>query len=348
MPIRVRLLAWTGMLLGSACQERAVLRGARPSTRVGLREGYYDAHGAAPAPLCETVLRRTRDLEVRRVLLPPRVPADLAWIARAHEPIELTVYRPLPDGPPARPLVVMSPVLGNRMLLMPEFATAFTANGFVAAVVQRKEVDLDPHVAIDQAEGELRLLVLRKRQALDWLLTLPDVDATRVATFGVSAGSMVSAMTAGVDPRFRAHVWVFGGGPMADVMTDTVEDRFRRYGEQVRRAHGWTKADVRDRLRTTIQTDPVRLAANVPREDVLLFLARLDTSVPIRHGWTLYHALGGPELRLLPLGHRGSFLFLPYILSESTRFLRRKFAEPATNGSRAVDGAPPGLSSEPG
>jgi hypothetical protein len=284
------------------------------------------------------VIRRSRDFEVRHVLLPPRVPPDLAWIARAHEPIDITVYRPLPAGPPARPLVLMSPVLGNSMLLMPEFATAFTANGFVAAVVQRKEVDLDPHAAIEQAEGELRLLVLRSRQALDWLLTLPDVDAARVATFGVSAGSMVSAMVAGTDPRFRAHVWVFGGGPMADVMSDTVENRFRRYGEQVRRTHGWSKDDIRERLRTTIETDPVRLAGNVPRDDVLLFLARLDTSVPIRHGWTLYHALGGPELRLLPLGHRGSFLFLPYILGESTRFLRRRLAtvEPASNG--AVNG----------
>ena len=68
---------------------------------------------------------------------------------------------------------------------------------------------------------------------------------------------MVSAMVAGTDPRFRAHVWVFGGGPMADVMTDTVENRFRRYGNQVRRTHGWTKDDIRERLRTTIETDPV-------------------------------------------------------------------------------------------
>src|SRR6186997_3687270 len=144
MAMRVRLLAWTGLLLGTACQERGVLKCARTGCRVGLREGYYDAPGTVPPPLRETVIRRTRDYEVRHVLLPPRVPEDLAWIARAHEPIDITLYRPLPDGPPARPLVLMSPVLGNSMLLMPEFATAFTANGFVAAVVQRKEVDLDP------------------------------------------------------------------------------------------------------------------------------------------------------------------------------------------------------------
>jgi hypothetical protein len=326
MPLPVRLLAWTGVLLGTACRSRPMAHGPRPSARVSIPEGYYDAPGVVPPPLSDRVERRTRGYEVRSVRLPTRVPHDLTGNPHAGDPIEITLYRPLPAGAPPRPLVLMSPVLGSSNLLTPEFATAFTSAGFAAALVQRKEVALDASQAIEQAEAELRLLVLRQRQALDWLVTLPDVDPRRLATFGVSAGSMVSAMTAAVEPRLRAHVWVFGGGPMCEVMLDTVEDRFRRYGDAVRKATGWSKDEIRRRLQGALRTDPVALAPLVRREEVLLFLARLDTSVPIRCGWTLHRALGEPELRLLPLGHRGSFAFLPYIVNETVAFLRKRLA----------------------
>lgn len=323
MPFPIRILAWTGVLLGAACQSRPASRAPRPAGRLAIPPGYYDAPGPVPEPISDTLERRTAKVEIRHVRLPVRLPPDLRHVARAEDPIEITLFQPLPDFPPPRPLVLMSPVLGSSNLLTPEFASAFTGAGFIAAMVERKDVELDPTAAIEQAEAELRLLVLRQRQALDWLVTRPNVDAGRLASFGVSAGSMVSAMTAAVDPRLKAHAWVFGGGPMADVMVDTVEDRFRRYAAKVQAATGWSKEQIRERLRAALRTDPIALAPGVPREHVLLFLAKLDTSVPICCGWNLYHALGEPELRLLPLGHRASFVFLPYIAAETTAFLTR-------------------------
>src|SRR5689334_3172448 len=147
MPLPVRLLAWTGVLLGTACQARPVARGPRPSTRVEIPDGYYDSPGTVPPPLLDRLERRTRDYEVRTVHLPTRVPADLKGNAHAGDPIVITLYRPLPAGAPGRPLVLMSPVLGSSNLLTPEFATAFTSAGFVAAMVERKDVELEPTAA---------------------------------------------------------------------------------------------------------------------------------------------------------------------------------------------------------
>lgn len=296
-----------------------------PRTVVPAPHGAYESPGVVPAPLQMRLDRRTPRLEVHTVTLPMRLPGDLAHVARATDPIEIRLFVPMPLEAGPRPLVLMSPILGNKDLLMGDFADAFARRGWITAVVQRKELAFDPDVALEQAEDEVRLLVLRSRQALDWLLTRPEVDPTRLATAGVSAGGIVSAMVAGADPRFVGHVWILAGGPLADVMCDTSEGRFKRYGIALRERHGWTLEQIRTRLREVLRTDPVRLAQHVPTESVLLMLARSDRSVPTRHGWTLYEALGRPAVRTLPFGHYLSFAFLPYILGETTGFLAQRF-----------------------
>ncbi len=327
MGFGARLLARTAALQGLACSRHAPADPVGPAptpTRTTapppLPQGYYDPPpGPAPSPSV-TPLPATRGCQAARWRLPARPPADLAWIAHADQPIDVTLWRPR-SAPGPHPLVLLSPILESGTALMPQVAAAFTARGFAAALVHRKDVRLDTARPIEQAEAEMRLLVLRGRQALDALIAHAPIDPDRLATFGISAGGMVSALLAGTEPRLRAHAWAFAGGPMADVMIDTVEPRFRGYRLRLERAGGWTREQLRARLRATLLTDPVHLAPRVARDDVLLFLARLDTSVRVRHGYALHAALGRPALRLLPFGHRASFLFLPYVLAESAAFL---------------------------
>lgn len=325
MGLGSHLLAWTAAVEGLACRVRPAASLARPATGQAPPPHYYAVPEATDDVLSDQALGRGRRVEVRRLLLRPGVPEDLRWIAHADQPIEVTLHRPLRAGTGPLPLVLLSPILEHGTLCMPQIASVLARHGLMSALVHRKDVTLNVKAPIEQAEAEMRLLVLRSRQALGTLLRVAAVDPSRLATFGLSAGSMVSAMLAGAEPRFAAHAWAFAGGPMADVMVDTVEPRFRRYMDTLRRAGGWTRTSVRERLRSSLRTDPVGLAAGVRRDDVLLFLAQLDTSVRVRHGWTLYHALGRPALRLLPLGHRASFAFLPYVLLESVRFLHERF-----------------------
>jgi dienelactone hydrolase len=222
----------------------------------------------------------------------------------------------------------MSPILGNDMTLMPEFARGFTRLGYHAAVVKRKEFAFDAETAMQDAEKEFRLLVMRAKQALDWLERQEDVDGSRIATFGVSAGAIISACVAGADRRPKAHVLVLGGGPTADVLLDTTEGRFERYGKAVAELTGQTKDEIRVELRAAIRTDPVALAPRVPREDVLMFVAKQDESVPTQHGITLWNAYGRPEIRWLPWGHYTSFLLFWWMQNEANAFLRAKLGPP--------------------
>jgi dienelactone hydrolase len=265
--------------------------------------------------------------DVREILLPARVPAELADVPRATDPIRVLHYRPRPAGGTPRPLVLLSPVLGNGALLVNELATAVTRKGYHAAMVFRKDLEFHPERSLEDAEAEIRLVVMRSKQVVDWFLTQPDVDGRRLGTLGVSAGAIVNACVAGADPRLRAHVFVLAGGPLADVLVDSRERRFVRYGRAIGASLGWTPDQVRAELRRTIRTDPVLLAPQV-RGDVLLFLARGDTSVPTRHGWTLWEALGRPRVHVLPSGHRTSFALLGWITGRAADFLADRLGPP--------------------
>ena len=321
----VPLLALAFLLAACRTVDRPSRRGVAEVPTRAL-DAYYDAGGVVPAARGEERVFLGEDHEVVRILLPPRVPRELRHLSHSEDDIEILLYRPRRLGSERRPLVVMSPILANRLTLMNEFATAFTRRGFVAAIVIRKEFEFDPATAMDHAEGEFRTYVMQGRQAVDYLVTRPEVDGERLATFGVSAGATISACLAGADPRFRAHVLVLAGGPVADVLADTDEDRFLRYREALHEASGKDGAWFREELRRRLRTDPVRLAAHVDPDDVLLFLARRDTSVPFRHGVTLWEALGRPRLVVLPFGHYTSFLLLPWIAEASAGFLAGRFA----------------------
>lgn len=312
-----------GLLLAalacSGCQALpAAPRARAPSARAAEA---YASPGLPQAPTHDVLVRRTPRAEVRDLLVTPRLPPGLADLPHAGDPIAIRLWLPRGPWPGPRPLVLMSPILANNELVVGDLAEAFARRGWLAAVVQRKDLAFDPDVALERAEHELQLLVLRSRQALDTLLLRPDVDPARVATCGASAGGIVSALVAGADPRPRVHAWLLAGGPLADVLSDTDEGRFQRWGAALRARHGWDREEVRRRLRAALATDPVTLARHVPGDAVLLVLARGDRAVPTRHGLALWEALGRPRLSLLPWGHYLSMAALPWLVPHVTAFL---------------------------
>jgi len=290
---------------------------------------YYDAPGPVPRPTRVERVRRESQSESWRVELPPRVPAELADVPRVHDGIDVRIFLPRPAGPTRRPLVVMLPILSNRMLLMREAARGFVRQGYVVAVVLRKDVEFDVDRSIRQAEKELRIMIMRVRQAIDWLVRQPQIDGERIGVFGMSAGGILGASLMGADPRIDAGVFVFAGGPMADVMVDTVEEKLAKKTERMRRERGWDKERVRRTLRGIIRTDPILLAPRIRREDVLLFIATDDRSVPTRNQRLLWDALGRPAKYELRAGHyTGVALYLPFLMRKAQGFMGRKLGSP--------------------
>lgn len=288
---------------------------------------YYEAGGEVPEAVSEELVQRDPHVVMRKFKVPARVPEELRGHSHAMDDIEIILFSPRPLGGSPRPCVIVSPVLANSMLLVGDFSHSFTRLGYHAAIVVRKDFDVEDDMVIEDAETEFRLLVMRSKQAIDWLEKREEIDGDRLGTFGISAGSVVWACAAGADTRPKAHVLVLAGGPLSDVMIDTTEDRFERYAEEMPGPER-SKEEIRADLRRVLKTDPINLASNVKTEDVFMLLARYDTAVPIRNGLMLWDALGRPRMKMMPLGHYTAFLLIAWIQHQANMFLGAKLGPP--------------------
>lgn len=319
MPVLLLGLALPALL--SACRHLACEAPARPATPAP-DAARYALPGPPGAELSRVRQQVGPTLERWAVRLAPQVPPDLEHLPHARDPIEVLwlTPHPAPHGP--RPVALLFPILANTTLLMCEFGGALVHQGFVVGVVPRKELGFDPQASVERAEDEMRALVLRARQALDWICAQPEADPARVGVLGISAGGVLATCLAAVDPRVQASVIVFAGGPLADVLMETTEDDFVRKRDATLAARGWSPERLRAELAARLRTDPLALAPAVDPAGVLFFLARGDRSVPTARQRALWEALGRPERVELAGGHYGAFaLFFPVILERSRAFL---------------------------
>jgi pimeloyl-ACP methyl ester carboxylesterase len=230
-------------------------------------------------------------------------------VGDSKEPIQLEWFAP--NVPGRSPLILCSPIRGSDTIVVDGCARVFASCGYQAAIVKRARFNFKPAGPLTQVEDSLRDAVIRHREALDWLLEQPGVDADRVGAFGVSYGAIITSVMAAVDPRVKVCVLDLAGGPLAGVMRTSVEHSLRRNWSQSRRCHSLTDKQLYEAMGNVIRTDPVKLAPYLPRDHVLMLIARFDSSVPTRYQVRLWWALGKPRADFVPLGHYTSILMLP-------------------------------------
>lgn len=97
----------------------------------------------------------------------------------------------------------------NRKVILPEFARAFTKQGYVAFVFDYR--------GFGDSEGKRARLIARERDddiinATTFLGLQPEVNAQRIALFGISYGGANVISAGAADPRTKAVVSVIGFG----------------------------------------------------------------------------------------------------------------------------------------
>jgi hypothetical protein len=257
------------------------------------------------------------------------------------ERIRLTWYAPVAPG--LHPLILVSPIRGSNTLVVDGCARIFANQGWHAAIVKRLRDKFNPEGPVSQVEDYLRTAVIRQRQALDWLLTRPGVDANRVGSFGISYGAIINAMLAAVEPRIKVSVIDLAGGPLPGVMKTSDERSLRRDWDRSRHSHDLTNKEFYHALQEVVRTDPVKLAPYVDRDSVLMLIARFDRSVPTQYQLKLWRALGKPKADFVPLGHYTSILALPAHRETLMNFFSAHFAQEAADlrgQVRAENGSP--------
>jgi len=128
----------------------------------------------------------------------------------------------------------------NRKVILPEFARAFTKHGYVAFVFDYR--------GFGESEGTKWRLISKERDediinATTFLGLQPEVDANRIALFGISYGGANVISTGAADQRTKAIVSIVGFGD---------GDRWLRYSRRLWEYWALRKRIEKDRERRVL------------------------------------------------------------------------------------------------
>ncbi len=240
--------------------------------------------------------------------------------------ITMDYYRFSPNG--RHPPILVSPIFGGKNRVASHFARYLSKRGYHCLVVHRPP-DLKEGIDSPSAlENRLASAVRRDRAALDWLSRQPGAASEALGSFGISYGGIKNAVLAGVDNQLKVNVFALAGGDLASIVTHSNLDKLGRITETMREKENLTLPELEQRLRDTLQTEPLRTAPWIDPKTTLLFIARSDKTVPRHNGELLRQALGRPKTIYLPTGHYSGILFtgmlgIPYVESHTLTFFNR-------------------------
>ena len=231
------------------------------------------------------------------------------------------------------PVVMVLPMSGGGYSIERHFASYFAGRGYAAVIVYRDKISKDQQM-IENLNPMILRVVLDHKRVIDWLETLPDVDAKRTGIFGISLGGIKGAMLAPLESRIRGAIIGLAGGDLPYILAYSTEPGLTKKREEFLKQRNLSPEQGESELRKIITRDPLNYAQYVDPDKVLLVLARYDTVVPIAKGLELKEKMGNPETIMIPAGHYSAVLSIPYIKSESFDFFEKRFAEPTSKRVR--------------
>jgi uncharacterized protein len=133
------------------------------------------------------------------------------------------------------------------------------------------------------------------RRGLDYLDTLPEVDAKRIGYYGVSMGGMLGALVAGLDTRVKAPVLVLAWGDYGTLMETS--DLLKQTGSSTLLTPELVRQFMAD-------VDPIYFVGHISPRPVLMQNGKTDPHVPPAAAEPLHNAAKEPKtIRWYPGGH---------------------------------------------
>jgi len=227
------------------------------------------------------------------------------------------------------PVILVLPILGGKNVIAKIFARYFAENGYAAVIVHRQR-EYKEVAELERINPTLQQMVIDHMQAVDWIETRKELDASRIGVFGVSMGAIKAAMLAPIDPRVSVAVLGLPGGDIPYILAYCTERSINRFRSKYMDETGFTQQDrLYEYLQTTVTCDPIHYAPYLDPDNVLMFISWFDTSVPYSRGKALWHAAGKPEVVYLVSGHLSAYVYLPYVKAKTLSFFDRRLGKDA-------------------
>ncbi len=226
------------------------------------------------------------------------------------------------DSAEKAPVIMVLPILGGGNDIAATFARYFAEHGLAAAVVHRQK-DYKKPGYLKNIDTTLRQIVFDHMQAIDWIETKPELDATRIGVFGVSMGGIKGALISALDQRVTVGVFALVAGDIAYILSHTNEKRIKKERTRLMAERQLTPEEFQRELTAKIKTDPLNYAEYIDARKTLMILARFDRAVPYRKGWELREKIGNPATITLLSGHYSAILYIHYVKYQARKFLQR-------------------------
>lgn len=217
----------------------------------------------------------------------------------------------IPPGDGPHPGVVAFEILDGPHDVSEGMAKALVNRGYAVARLERRGLDLPHQNKPEAVRDRLREGVVDARRLLDWMVTHPKIDPTRIAAAGVSVGSIQALLLTACDPRIRGGFYLLTGGDLPGILYDSSETPVREFRDRMMTAYGWkTREEWIAGVRPlTEPVDPLTYAARLDPRLLMIASGRFDTVIPSEYAQLLWESLGQPLWYKLPCGHYTVFPF---------------------------------------
>jgi dienelactone hydrolase len=240
-------------------------------------------------------------------------PSPIVTPYPANNSVYAEYYRPRGPGP--FPAAIILDITAGDQQLSRTIARQLAQNQIAGLFVQmayygpRRPPNgrlrlLSPNLV--QTMDAVRQTVLDIRRAAAWLVSRREVDHAHLGIVGTSLGSLIAALAAEMEPRFKNVVVVLGGGGLVEAYYDYPPAASLR---QALEALGVTKQKLIDLI---APVDPLTCAGNLKSRRVLIIAAAHDEIVPPKAAQALWRATGQQQIVWYDCGHYSSaYYFLP-------------------------------------
>lgn len=220
------------------------------------------------------------------------------------------------------PVLLILPILSGNQDIASIFASYFAEYGFATAVVHRQNKYKSAGY-MKQVNQIMRQIVFDHKQAIDWVESRSELDASRIGVFGVSMGGIKSALISALDQRISATIIVLAAGDLPYILSQSNESRIQKERNMHLLEKNMTVQELQLELSEQIECDPINYAQYIDASKTLMVLARFDNVIPFHKGEELKEKIGNPETIYLLAGHYSAIIYLPYVQYQSRKFLEK-------------------------
>ena len=207
------------------------------------------------------------------------------------------------------PLLIVMPPTGGPYELSLHFGRYFAERGFACLCLTRRERFFRPENDIAYHHELFRQSVIDIRRGIDWALTQPAVDASRVAVLGVSLGAVLSQLAMQADERIGAGALLLGAQDLPLILETSGFMAVRRYRNMLRERHDLSGEELRRFVEESFAAvDPRSYPGRIDPARLLMVSGRFDNIIQFEVTRRTWENLGRPELHVIPTGHYSAML----------------------------------------